>query len=149
MSKDVLKAIYETKRDQLIIAYKNHDECSYISDSYIYAYYCRMCPVFELSDDIENDPFHEVYDIKKDFIMSLLDYLGDIYNDEQKKTPSFRMIECEFGGYKVNRMEIVFVLRYFFLNSFYDEDFYKDILRESPVEANGINRPLEASEIYL
>ena len=62
----ILKAIYETKRQQIIIAWLNPQTRKDINEAYFFAYYKRMFPFFH-ADKNNEDLFAEIHDIDKDF----------------------------------------------------------------------------------
>jgi hypothetical protein len=141
----ILKAIYETKRQGLILAKKNPATANAIDDATAYAYKNRMKPLF--GSDTENDPFESVYEIKTELTDAVTKHIDSVW--DKGPIPSFRELEDKFGGYRTNRSELISILRYTFLSDRFDDKTYKTILADAPIEAQGINRPFSDNEIYL
>lgn len=147
-SSDIIKCIYETKREQLLLAWKNPATRKFIDEAYVYAYYVRM-PPYGHNDYEENDPFECAYQFSADFAQDVLKYVDDLWVADRNKTPTFYDLEGKFGG-KSKRIELLSILRYARLQGQFGDDFYKKLLSDAPIEANSIsNEKLDESEIYL
>jgi hypothetical protein len=142
----ILKALYETKRQQLIIAW-NTPAVEKIENAYVYAYERRICPIFHIDQD-EDDPFVDVYKIPRNFVEEVIEYADSLWIGVNKDLSqlTFYKMENKFKG-KGNRSDLIAVFRYAFLNHNFDEEFFKALRSDCPTEAHNINRPLE--DVYL
>lgn len=139
----LLKAIYETKREQLILAVKNPALSGHVNLAYVYAHESRMAPYFHIQKD--DDPFVGAYNISWDFVSEVIEYAdkewlaGNVYE--------FYEYEHQFGGDK--RCELIAIFRYTFNSRKFDAAFFKKLVSNAPVEANDINQSLTPDDIYL
>lgn len=141
----IAKAVYEAKREQLILAVKNPATTDFIDLAYAYAYLERLCPFWHVGED---DPFDTAYSIGREFCMEVLKFIDD-FVVTGKEGPNFNEIESKFGGYKVNRIELVRIIRYIYLCDRYEDSTFNSILRNAPAEAHSINMPITQDNFYI
>ncbi|MCH9853692.1 MAG: hypothetical protein K0U45_09340 [Alphaproteobacteria bacterium] len=142
---NILKAIYETKRQQLTISWLNPQTRKYINNAYFYAYYTRMFPFFHANENNE-DLFLDVHDIDKKFVDEVTEYLEK--NDSDVNL-HFHTIEMNFDGHTAKRMELIFILQYCFLSGKFKETI-KTILRNTPpMEVKDVIGEIDESNIRL
>ena len=156
VEKDIsyIKAVYETKREQLMLGWLNPNTREYIDDAYAYAYSQRMFPFFHEEEKHETDPFADVYDIKRNFIDEVTEYLDEFdrmdESNPERQNLNFASMEDKFGGYRNKRVELIVVLRYCFLSDRFMPTLYETILKNSPpVEVQSFNRPIEELSFTL
>jgi len=137
-----LTALYEIKRQSFLLGYvQNPDR---FSDALAFAYYHRMAPVFH--EDIARetyggDPFEDIYAVKRDFILEVLKYVDERALDHDYEAIQFSKLEDKFGGYKTNRMQLIYALEYARIDRRFDEKVWAAIESNAPMEAN----PLDAT----
>jgi len=138
----LLKALLDVKRQQVLLTKRTDETSSLIEDSYAFAMDRRLCPVFHTDD---TDPFDPVYSISRSFINDVLNYCDEKWHAKELLT--FYDLEAHFGhGY---RCELIDTLRYAVLAKRFGEEFYKGLATNCPVEAHGINEPFRKSQISL
>ncbi|NCB27234.1 MAG: hypothetical protein EOM62_17535 [Bacteroidia bacterium] len=151
MKNDILKAVYETKRENLLISYLNATKNgkALYPKGYIFAYLKRLCPIFDENPDIE-DPFKEVYEVKKDMIDDILKYCDDHHDREGMPLLTYRKLEDHFKP--VGRCELINVIKYMKMSDRFDDSFYKNLLDRKgmpPAEASSINRKFTDNDIII
>jgi hypothetical protein len=62
----LLKAIYEAKRQELLLSWMNPQLMQSMDQAYLYAYEQRLCPFLHV--DYNVDPFYEIYETSLDFV---------------------------------------------------------------------------------
>ncbi|TGL23072.1 hypothetical protein EHQ46_06025 [Leptospira yanagawae] len=139
----ILKALYNLYKMQVVEFYKLGNGQSSFSASYVYAISNNCFPVFHASKDLEI--YSDNFEIKKDYILEVITYLDDAYLNNKKLT--FYGLEDYFGG-KVNRSDLITIIRYSFLSErFKGNNFKQNLESESPIEGKDLDRPLDAYEI--
>ncbi len=151
MDNNLLKAIYETKRQQLILGFNTPVVRDSLNEAYVYAYYQRMFPYFHNEFDDDIDPFADVYNITPSLVREVIEYADNVWMDKTTPNLSFYDYESHFGGHHTQRHELIAIFRYASLSGRFDKVFFNDLLKngDAPCEANGLNEPLESSEIGL
>ena len=146
----LIKAIYETKCEQIQSTWLNPNTRKYINDGYAFAASVRMCPYFHLTYSI-NDPFENVYSIKQDFVKEVIKYLDETWlADKNSDALEFYNLETTFGGHHSNRSELIYIIRYCSLSDRFDNSFYNKIMSNAPAEANsGLNDSLDTFYITI
>ena len=141
-----IKAIFELKRQELVLAKLNPETKEFVDDAYVYAIRHRLCPVFHDSDG-DIDPFEICYSTSREFALEVLDYADQQWMSKNKLT--FYTLEQKFGHN--SRVDLLIILRYAFLAHRFDQEFFNDLISECPSEAGRINTPLkqEALALYL
>ncbi len=139
-----IKAIFELKRQELILAKLNPATQKFVDDAYVYAIRHRLCPVFHDSDG-DIDPFESCYSISRKFALEVLDYADQRWMSKNNLT--FYNLEEKFGH--DSRVDLLVILRYAFLAHRFDQGFFSDLISECPSEVSRINTPLGQEEIYL
>lgn len=136
-----LVALYEIKRQSFLLGYIQTPDR--FDNALAYAYYHRVAPVFHENiarETYGSDPFDEIYAVKRDFALEVLNYVDERSLAGDLKAIEFNSLENKFGGYKVNRMELVNILEYARINRRFDSAVWAAIESRAPMEAN----PLES-----
>lgn len=144
----MLKAIYETKRQALLLAYSTPSTSATVGKARAFAYSERMCPVFHSHHSPHEgvlDPFDGAYEIPRAFVTEVLDYCDNQWLE--KNVPTFYDLEEKYDRGK--RMALYSILRYAFLSDKFDEDFYTTILSRCPTEAKSIASSSVPFEVHL
>ena len=68
-----IRAIFELKCQELILAKLNPATKEFVDDAYAYAIRHHLCPVFHESDG-DTDPFESCYRTSREFALEVLDY---------------------------------------------------------------------------
>lgn len=146
MEKDVLKALYYIRKNQILQFYKLNPEKSGYAISYIYALSHDCYPMFHSTE--ETDIYLECFSVKKDFFEEFVYYINkECWLKKEYKT--FYQLEDKFGHGK--RFEMMIILRYCFLdNRFAEEEFWNTITKngECPSECRGLASEFSDWEIY-
>lgn len=135
-----LIALYEIKRQAFLIGYIENPER--YSDALAYAYYHRVSPIFHEQSARETygtDPFEEVYAVKTEFMEEVLDFVDKCDLDKNYSAIEFRSLEDRFGGYKANRIELIFTLEYARIDGRFDKNVWDAIKINAPLEAHHIS----------
>ncbi|MEQ9608782.1 MAG: hypothetical protein RLN99_14055 [Kiloniellaceae bacterium] len=111
------------------------------SDALAFAYFHRVAPVFHeviAYETYDSDPFDEVYAVKRDFINEVLKYIDECDHAGDYDALGFYKLEDKFGGYKTNRMELLYALEYIRIDGRFGDEVWKAIESNAPAEANSI-----------
>lgn len=138
MEEKILYALYELHRHQILLNAKDNQGNWNFPKAYLYALSKRMCPYFHYSwHSSEFDPYKSVYNIKEELIEEIVTYLDDLWV-AKKQIPTFYKLEDKYG--REQRIRLILIIRYCFLNGGFDEEFYRQILApmEHPAEASTI-----------
>ena len=145
-----LTALYELKRQGFLLGYvQNRDR---FNDAHAFAYYHRVAPVFH--EDIARethggDPFESVYSVKRDFVLEVLKYVDGLDQARDYESLAFYKLEDKFGGYKTNRMELIYTLEYARIAGRFDEKFWDAIQADAPAEANQLDAEFSPRDVYF
>ena len=148
MENKILRAIYETKREELLIAKLQNTKNNNISDAYVYAYASRLCPVFHSQNALElgqSDPFEEIYHIKRESILVVLNYCDEKWGNNDKI--DFNQLENRFE--KLGRWVLIAILRYAYLSDKFDGSFFSMLHENHTTEYQKIDTPLSSDEIAI
>src|ERR1043165_2045583 len=118
-----LVALFEFKRQSFLIGFIENPERFH--PALAFAYYHRVAPIFHeqiAHERYNGDPFDEVYAVKRDFVLAVIKYVDERWLANDLEAIAFRTLEEKFGGYKVNRMELVYALEYARINRGFDEN---------------------------
>ncbi len=143
-----LAALYEIKRQAFLIGYLQNPRK--FSDALAFAYSHRMSPIFHEQSARQmygGDPFEEVYWIKSDFITDLLKYIDEHDLAKDYEPLEFYNLEETFGGYKANRIELIYALEYIRISGRFNDEVWKAIERNAPMEANSIDSTFSPDEV--
>lgn len=145
-----IHALYEIKRQAFLIGYIQSPER--FSDSLAFAYEHRLTPIFH--EDIMRethgaDPFAEAYNVPADFMNKVLKYVDECDLAKTLDKIAFSKLENKFGGYKVNRLEIVRTLEYARIDGRFGDEVFAAIEDNAPVEANNIANSFSADKVYF
>lgn len=143
-----LVAIYELKRQSFLFAYvQNPDR---FDDALAYAYYNRMAPIFHdtrVREAYGADPFAEVYTVKGDFVDAVTKFIDKKSRAGEYGDIAFGHLEDAFGGYKVNRMELIHVLEYARIHGLFEDDVWKAVEHQAPIEATDLVANFSADDV--
>lgn len=143
----VLMALYENRKQFLVVNYRVHGDKCGVSESYIYAISHDMYPFFSQEYSLEGDnqdPYAQCYKISAEDISEILEYVdsewlkGNVYD--------YYALESYFGS-KATRWKLICILRYCFLDGRFDENLWSKLVDSAPVEAKSITRDLAEWEI--
>lgn len=146
MEKEMLKALYYIRKNQILQFYRlNPENCGY-SKSYVYAISHDCYPLFQ--SDEESDLYVDCYSIKKEFFHNFIKYIDEeCWIKQEYKT--FYQLEDMFGH--ENRTEMMVILRYCFLDErFSRKEFWETITKngECPSECRGLADEFSEWEVY-
>lgn len=145
-----IEALYEIKRQSFLIGFVSNPER--FDSALAYAYENRMSPVFHegiMREAYGQDPFENAYCIKSDFVNGVLKYIDECWLKKDFDKLQFNKIENMFGGYKTNRMEIIHVIEYARISRRFDEETYKAIEADAPIEASPIASTFSVADVYF
>lgn len=117
-----------------------------------YAYEKRMAPIFHeeiARETYDLDPYAEIYAIDADFVRKVSKFIDDHWLAKTLNAVQFNKLEDAFGGYKANRMELAFAIRYMQLDGRFDTTLYQAILKDAPVEAHSILDDYTTNDVDL
>lgn len=145
--------LFEIARLQIKLAAANPAIASQLPPSYVYAWVWRLYPVNNDIDGIAKS-FESCFDICAEQVCELLQFLDDRWLEQSPIT--FYELERHFDargrGVRWDRSKLISVCRYFFLNQYFDNEFWMHLLArmEHPSEAASITRPVdEELQIYF
>lgn len=145
MDTTLLKAVYELRRQEIILAKLNTVMAAAIPDALAFAYASRLCPVFHTMHTTEEDPFDSAYRVSREFANAVLEYCDEMWLKKEKVT--FYGLEDRFANLdRGKRMDVYAILRYAFLGGRFDPDFFKGVLSNCPAEAHGLDSPFNVSD---
>lgn len=143
-----LIALYEIKRQAFLFAYIQNPEN--FSPALAYAYDKRIAPIFHevLAREAYNvDPFDDIYLVKKEFVDAVTKYIDVEWRANNLKAITFYDLEDKFGGYKANRVELIYLLEYTRINGPFDEEVWKAIEANAPMEASKLASEFSPKEV--
>ena len=146
MEKDILKALYYIRKNQILQFYKMNPEKSGYPNSYVYAISNDCYPFFHSSD--ETDLYLDCFSISKDFCQEFIRYIDEVCW-LKKEYKSFYELEDKFGLEK--RSDMAVILRYCYLDGrFAREEFWNAITENGkcPSECRGLASEFSDWEIY-
>lgn len=150
MNETLLAALYETKRQNFLIGFVNNPER--FDAALAFAYYHRIAPIFHENDLRETeggDPFDSVYSVKRQFVMDVANDVDKNWLDGTLENVQFNKLEDRFGGYKANRMEILFVLEYCRIAGRFDDALFAAVAAEAPLEASTIDATFTPEDVFF
>lgn len=146
MEKDVLKALYYIRKNQILQFYKLNPEKSGYPNSYVYAISNDCYPFFHSTD--ETDIYLDCFSISKDFCQQFIRFI-----DEEcwlkKDYKTFYQLENIYGREK--RSDMLVILRYCYLDGrFSRQEFWDTLTRngDCPSECRGLVSEFSDWEIY-
>ncbi|MEO7240416.1 MAG: tyrosine--tRNA ligase [Sphingomicrobium sp.] len=145
-----INAIYENHRDHLLTAFIDHPDR--FSSAYAYALFYRIAPIFHESSSREvhdGDPFEKAYWVSSSFITNLLKHIDDLWLNKDFDGLEFYKLEENFGGYKTNRSELIHALEYIRISDRFDDEVWRSISTNAPVEAHEIRQKFLPSDVYF
>lgn len=145
-----LIALYELKRQSFLIGYIQNPEN--FDSALAFAYYNRLAPIFHEDSARENyeiDPFAEAYSVKADFIDEVLKYVDDREHEGDLTAIEFYNLEDKFGGYKANRIELIYALEYARIDGRFNDAVWAAIERNAPAEANNLQKEFSPKDVHF
>lgn len=143
-----LIALYELKRQTFLNGYvQNPDR---FNDALAFAHYNRIAPFFHenLAREVyEGDPFDDVYLVKRDFINEVTKYVDECDLAGDYEAIGFYKLEDKFGGYKTNRVELIYALEYTRISGRFDEKVWTAIEANAPSEANSLDAAFSPTDV--
>lgn len=135
LNHELLKAMYLQQRELTIM---NHEK---YSDSYVFAWISGVFPTQHVDDESYLDIYQSIFPVPKKFTDDVLSFIDDIWRAKENFT--FAKLEDNFGGHHVNRMSLVFICRYAYMQDMFKQifdgyDFWKIFLYNAPLEAQSI-----------
>ena len=145
--------MFQSVRFNVLCAALTEGPSKGLSDAYIYAWQSSVYPLFHEGARL-HAPFSDQFAVPSEKVDELSKFLDDRWL--KKETPSFYQVESYYDvrmGYGFwDRMKLIHVCRYMFLDGAFDEEFWAALLRGSdhPTEAKSITRKFERPrDIYL
>lgn len=135
-----IEALFELARFNVLTASITPGPDQRLADAFVFAWDRKLFPVFDESD-LAN-AFEDGFDISKEKIDSLIEYLGDRWS--AGSVPTFYELEDHYNSRGPNaewrRSELISVLRYAKLSEQFDTAFFQTLLTEMkhPTEATSI-----------
>lgn len=145
-----LIALYETKRQAFLFAYIQMPER--FSAALAYAYFHRVAPIFHENiarETYDVDPFDEIYTVQSEFVEAVVKYVDEEWRANNLKDVAFNVLEDKFGGYKANRMELIYALEYVRIDGRFDDAVWKAIESNAPIEANPLSNKFSPEDVYF
>ena len=134
-----LVALYEIKRQSFLSGYiQNPDR---FSNALAFAYEHRLAPIFNeriMREVYDGDPFEDVYAVKAEFMEAVIKYVDDKWLAKDLSKIGFYDLEDKFGGHQTNRVELIYTLEYARISRLFDDNLWKAIESNAPVEANSL-----------
>lgn len=145
-----IEALYEIKRQGLLLGFIAHPDK--VDPALAFAHQHRLSPIFHeavMKEAYGQDPFEEAYHIKSKFANDVIKYIEELWRAKDYERLSFNELEDKFGGYKANRMELIFVIEYARISGRFDNAVYAAIEKDAPVEASPISSSFSARDVFL
>lgn len=145
------KMLYNLQKFQILALYTSDSATKKVTESYAFAWDKGVFPIGHHGCDWHL-PHEECFKIGKARVDELGDFLDSIERDG--KTITFYQLEDHYdvrSGSGWERMELVFACRYFRLNGWFSEEFWKGMVGHSdcPSESKSILRDFGADEVYF
>lgn len=144
---DNLSAIYELRRQGLLLAKLNPATRTAVTAAMAFAYAVRLCPIYHSKHNTVTDvrdPFEDAYAISRETVDELISYCRTQWSAGEK--PSFYDLEDKF---KIDRMGIYAVLRYEYLSGGLEPADIEGLLTHCPMEVKDFARPFEEEELQI
>ncbi|MBU9402258.1 hypothetical protein [Burkholderia multivorans] len=145
-----LVALYELKRQSFLIGYIQNPE--HFDSALAFAYFNRLAPIFHEDSTREKhggDPFAEVYSVQADFMDEVLKYVDDREHEGDFTAIEFYNLEDKFGGYKANRIELIYTLEYARIDGRFNDEVWAAIERNAPSEATQLQKEFSPKDVHF
>lgn len=145
-----LVGLYEIKRQSFLIGFIQNP--AFFDKALAYAYYNRVAPIFhenDIRETYESDPFAEVYAVKASFVDEVTKFIDRCWLDDNLQDVEFNSLENKFGGYKVNRVELISVLEYARIHGLFDDAVWKAVMHRAPMEANHLASTFSPKDVHF
>lgn len=133
-----------------MIGYIQHP--GHFSDALAFAYYHRVAPIFHedlVREAYDVDPFESAYVIKAAFVDEVTKYVDDRWRADDLEAIEFYNLEDKFGGYKSNRVELIYILEYARIDGRFDDNVWKAIESNAPAEASSLDATFSPKEVHF
>jgi hypothetical protein len=145
------KALYNIQKFQILSLFTSDSATKNVSQAYAFAWEKDLFPIGHHGCDWHL-PHEESFKISRAEVDELGDFLDGI--EREGKTITFYQLEDHYGvrnGSSWERMDLVFACRYFRLNGWFTEEFWKGMVGHSdcPSESHSILRDYEPRDVYF
>lgn len=147
---DQLIALYELKRQTFLLGYIQNPGA--FSDALAFAYYHRVAPIYHeqiARESYDSDPFEDVYKVKAEFIDEVTEYIDERVRADDYEAVGFYNLEEKFGGYKTNRMLLIYALEYTRIDERFDAKVWAAVEANAPTEANPLKATFTPKDVYF
>jgi len=145
-----IKALYEIKRQGFLIGYIQNRER--FDDALAFAYENRLAPIFHediMRETHDEDPFAEAYAVTAEFMSAVVKFIDECWLNKALDEIEFYKLEDKFGGYKVNRIELIHTIEYARIAGRFDDTVYEAIEKNAPAEANSLDSSFSPTDVYF
>jgi hypothetical protein len=142
-----LLALYENRKLTITLNYRIHRDACGFSPSYVYAVANDIFPFFQDNRSPSEgiiDPFNGCYRTTEVEISEILNFIDEEWLKD--KLYSFYDLEDHFSE-KYDRVKLIHVLRYSYLDGRFDEKLWGKIVSSAPIEGKSVTRKLADWEI--
>jgi hypothetical protein len=150
----LLNIFFEQKYLQLLNLYVCKDRVIDIPEAYLYAMRYRVYPIFHVENTfgvesieelILSDPYAGLYDVDFFQVTKLAEDIDARYQGKNYQT-FYEIVDSNRG---ISRDKIYNVLRYFRLSDRFDDDVYKKVTSNCPVEYQRIDKDIKDYELSV
>ncbi len=145
-----LVAIYELKRQSFLLGFVSNPD--HFDQALAYAYDKRVAPLFHEASAYEHygfDPFEELYFVSRSFVDELTKYIDELERSRDYEALGFYQLEEKFGGYKVNRIELIFALEYTRISRRFSDETWTAISANAPAEAHNFDTAFLPKDVHF
>ncbi|MFP3847788.1 hypothetical protein [Pseudomonas sp. W5-01] len=147
----VEQMLYNIQKFQILSLFANDSANRTVSPAYAFAWDKNLFPVGSHGCDW-HDAHEACFKIRKTQVDELAEFLDDL--EREGKTISFYQLEDHYdvrSGSTWDRMDLVFVCRYFRLDGWFSEEFWKGMAGHSdcPSESHSILQDYEAKDVHF
>ena len=148
----VEQMLYNLQKFQILTLFTSHSATNSVTDAYAYAWDRSVFPIGQHGCDW-HIPHEESFKIGRDQMDALGAFLDEL--EGSGKTITFYQLEDHYnlrsGTSEWDRMGLIFACRYFRLNGWFTEEFWKGMAGNSdcPSESHSILRDFTAKDVYF
>ena len=153
VERDLLIAAFETRRFLYLTEFMHYPD--HVHTALAFAWSERICPIYHRTLEREAhdvDCFSAVYKVKPDDMDELIQHLNDRRLHTREGEPItgvvFYELEAKFGK-RIDRSGLIDCIRYCFLADAFDDELYRAIEANAPVEAHHLMRDFSPEEVEL
>ncbi len=148
------KMLYNIQKFQVLQLYTSQSALKSVTPAYAFAWDKNIYPVGHHGNDW-HEPYESTFKVSREKMEQLGDFLDKL--EGEGKTITFYQLEDQYsvrmrsGEGSWDRMELVFACRYFRLNGWFTEDFWKGLVGHSncPGESKSVLRDFDPEEVYF